>query len=143
MGRLITLTAGNDTFRQSDIGANSALVIRSLAGNDMIELNRTDDLGGNNRVQTGLGRDTVINHKEFGNLIALGAGNDTYIGLGFGSFGSDLADRPRREATVDRGSIRVALQPVVAALFVPRMGCPRRAGASGGHGVDRPAVLRP
>jgi Ca2+-binding RTX toxin-like protein len=93
MGNLTTLTTGDDTLMQSDISANSGLVIRSLAGNDIIVLDRTDDLGGGNDVDTASGKDTVINHKEFGNLITLGAGNDTYLGLGFGSFGTDPADR--------------------------------------------------
>lgn len=93
MGRTIFLTNGNDSFTQSLVPANFALVIRSLAGNDRIDLNRTDDLGGSNNVQTAGGNDIVINRKEFGNLIHLGDGNDTYFGLGFGSFSTDRPDQ--------------------------------------------------
>lgn len=93
MGRLINLTTGNDTFTQSSVGANAELVIRSFAGDDIIRLDRSDDLGGGNDVATGAGKDAVISSKEFGNFITLGAGNDTYVGLGFGSFGTDLIDQ--------------------------------------------------
>ena len=93
MGRQITLTAGNDSFTQSAVANNVALQIFGLAGNDTIILDRTDDFGGSNRVDAGAGDDGVVNHREFGNVIGLGDGNDTYVGLGFGSFSSDIADQ--------------------------------------------------
>lgn len=93
MGRQITLTAGNDSFTQSAVADNVALQIFGLAGDDVIILNRTDDLGGSNQVDAGIGNDGVINHKEAGNIIRLGDGNDTYVGLGFGSFSTDRADQ--------------------------------------------------
>ncbi len=92
MGRRITLTNGNDTFRQGEVANNAALILRSLAGNDSILLNRTDDLGGSNDVFTAAGNDVVVNDKEFGNAILLGDGNDVYVGRGFGSFSSDIRD---------------------------------------------------
>lgn len=93
MGRQINLTTSNDTFSQSGVANNVALQIFGLAGDDVIILNRTDDLGGNNRVDAGIGNDALVSHKEFGNIILLGDGNDTYVGLGFGSFSTDLADQ--------------------------------------------------
>lgn len=93
MGRQINLTTANDTFSQSGVANNVALQIFGLAGDDVIILDRTDDLGGNNRVDAGIGNDAVVSHKEFGNIILLGDGNDTYVGFGFGSFGTDLADQ--------------------------------------------------
>lgn len=93
MGRTITLTNASNSFRQSDVGNNAALTINALDGNDVIILNRSDDLGGSNRVFGGLGNDSVVNSCEFGNAIALGDGDDTYIGTGFGSFSTDLIDR--------------------------------------------------
>lgn len=93
MGRFITLSAGNDRFTQSAVTSNAALQINALAGDDTIILDRTDDLGGNNRVDAGAGNDGVVSHKEQGNIILLGDGNDTYVGLGFGSFSSDQADQ--------------------------------------------------
>ncbi|MGB8814379.1 MAG: calcium-binding protein [Paracoccaceae bacterium] len=93
MSRLLTLTVGNDTFTQGLGADNIAIQINALAGNDIINLNRSDDLGGDNVVDAGAGNDTVINHREFGNLTALGDGNDTYVGLGFDSFSSDPFDQ--------------------------------------------------
>ena len=92
MGRQINHTTANDTFSQSGVANNVALQIFGLAGDDVIILDRTDDLGGNNRVDAGIGNDAVVSHKELGNIILLGDGNDTYVGLGFGSF----QHRPRR-----------------------------------------------
>lgn len=102
MGRTITLTTGNDNFSQRAVAANSELVIRSLAGNDTIRLDRDDDLGGGNDVATAAGNDIVINSKEFGNFITLGLGADTYIGLGFGSFSTDPIDQVFGGAGNDR-----------------------------------------
>lgn len=93
MGRTITLTTGNDTFRQSAVASNTALTVLSLAGNDTIILDRDDDLGGSNFVKTDLGNDVIHNFKEFGNLINLGDGADTYIGRGFASFSSEPGDQ--------------------------------------------------
>ncbi|WP_054008648.1 hypothetical protein [Cypionkella psychrotolerans] len=93
MSRQINLTTANDTFSQSSVANNVALQIFGLAGDDVIILDRTDDLGGSNRVDTGIGNDAVVSHKEFDNIILLGDGNDTYVGLGFGSFSTDRADQ--------------------------------------------------
>lgn len=93
MGQIITLTAGNDRFDQSSIGANSSLTIKALAGNDTIVLDRDDDLGGSNLVYAGLGNDVIVNQKESDNVISMSAGDDTYVGLGFGSFSTDLIDQ--------------------------------------------------
>lgn len=93
MGRQITLTAGNDRLDQSAVANNVALQIFGLAGDDIIVLDRSDDLGGNNRVDAGAGNDAVVSHKEQGNVISLGDGNDTYVGMGFGSFSTDRADQ--------------------------------------------------
>lgn len=93
MGRQINLTAGNDSFTQTAVADNVALQIFGLAGNDIIILDRTDDLGGGNLVDAGTGTDGVVNHKEAGNVIILGEGNDTYVGLGFGSFSTDRGDQ--------------------------------------------------
>ena len=92
MGRTIYLTTANDTFRQSAVTNNVALTVVSGAGNDTIILDRDDDLGGSNVVRTGVGNDAVVNFKEFGNLISLGEGADTYVGRGFGSFSSEPGD---------------------------------------------------
>ena len=83
MGKAITGTNRNDTIIQSRVGNNSALQIKSLGGNDQIKLDRTDDLGGDNRVDSGAGNDVVFNLFEGGNVIKLGGGNDTYVGTGF------------------------------------------------------------
>lgn len=93
MGRTITLNDSANTFRQSEVGDNFELIIKAMGGNDVIVLNRTDDLGGGNRVSAGLGNDSVINSKEFGNIITLNDGDDTYVGTGFGSFSTDLIDQ--------------------------------------------------
>ncbi len=55
-------------------------------GNDTIRLLRADDLGGDNTVNAGAGNDKVLNRFEGGNVIKLGPGNDTYIGVGFTAF---------------------------------------------------------
>lgn len=93
MGRQITLTTGNDSFTQSAVANNVALQIFGLDGNDTIILDRSDDLGGSNRVEAGAGNDAVVSQKESGNIILLGDGNDTYVGLGFGSFSTDPIDQ--------------------------------------------------
>lgn len=93
MGRTLTLTAKADSFTQGLSSSNVAITLFTLGGNDQVSLNRSDDLGGDNRVNTGAGADTVVNFKEFGNIITLGTGNDTYVGRGFGSFGTDLIDQ--------------------------------------------------
>lgn len=93
MGRVINLTGGADAFVQGLAAENVEITLNSFGGDDTIQLNRSDDLGGGNVVNAGRGADAVINLKEFGNVIRLGAGNDTYLGRGFGSFGSDPGDQ--------------------------------------------------
>lgn len=88
-----TLTNKADSFTQGLAANNVAITLITLGGNDRVSLNRSDDLGGSNRVNTGTGNDTVISFKEFGNVIKLGTGNDTYIGRGFGNFSTDLIDQ--------------------------------------------------
>lgn len=92
MGRTVRLTPGNDSFTQGLSAANIGITVLGLAGNDRIILNRSDDSGGRNRVDAGLGRDVVISSKEDGNTILLGDGNDIYLGEGFGSFSNELQD---------------------------------------------------
>lgn len=93
MGRVIRLTSGADAFVQGLAAENIEITVNSFGGNDTIQLNRTDDLGGGNVVNAGAGADAVINLKEFGNVIRLGGGNDTYLGRGFSSFASDPGDQ--------------------------------------------------
>lgn len=95
MARTITGTNGADRIVQGGSINNVELTIRALGGNDTIILNRTDDFGGRNGVDAGAGNDAVVNMKEDGNVILLGAGNDTYVGTGFGSFSSERADLVR------------------------------------------------
>lgn len=84
MAQVIRGTNGNDRFVQ---GSLANLDISTLGGNDSINLNRSDDLGGDNRVDAGKGNDTVTNAFEGGNIILLGKGNDVYFGTGFSSLG--------------------------------------------------------
>lgn len=93
MGRTVRLTSGNDTFTQGLASANVEITLLTLGGDDTVSLNRVDNLGGGNRVETGAGNDAVVNFKEFGNIILLGSGNDTYVGRGFASFASDPFDQ--------------------------------------------------
>lgn len=92
MGRTIRLTSGNDTFRQGGAVENRQITLLALAGNDRILLDLNDDFGGGNLVVAGAGRDVVENRAENGSVIRLGAGNDAYLGTGFGSFATDRAD---------------------------------------------------
>jgi Ca2+-binding RTX toxin-like protein len=92
MGRTVTLTSRADEFIQGSAARNIEIRLFTLGGNDQVLLNRVDDLGGGNVVDTGSGRDIVENRKESGNVITLGTGNDTYIGRGFGSFATDPFD---------------------------------------------------
>ena len=89
MGRTIR---GNDKNNKIVQGNEPEVRIFGLGGNDKITLNRTDDLGGGNRVDAGDGNDQVANLKEGGNVIKLGKGNDVYAGSGFASFGSEQGD---------------------------------------------------
>ena len=91
----ITLTTDDDDFVQGSTPANVAITVLGLAGDDTILLDRSDDLGGRNRVDAGSGADRVSSAKEDGTPIDLGAGNDRYTGGGFGSFATDLADTVR------------------------------------------------
>lgn len=84
MAQVIRGTNGNDQFVQ---GRLTNLEIFTFGGNDTINLNRSDDLGGDNRVDAGRGNDTVTNAFEGGNIILLGKGNDVYFGTGFSSLG--------------------------------------------------------
>ncbi|UYO01487.1 MAG: M10 family metallopeptidase C-terminal domain-containing protein [Devosia sp.] len=59
-----------------------------FGGDDIIRLVTQGDLGGNNFVDAGSGKDGVVNMFEGGNEIFLGTGNDTYVGLGFGLGGT-------------------------------------------------------
>lgn len=92
MGRSLTFTNGNDSFRQGFSASNVEITLTMLDGNDSVLLDRDDDFGGGNVVIAGAGQDSVVNHAEAGNLIRLGDGNDSYVGLGFGSFATDRAD---------------------------------------------------
>ena len=93
MGRTLSLTNRADRFTQGLAANNIEIRLFTLGGNDVVNLNRVDDLGGGNRVETGAGKDTVVNLKEYGNIIVLGSGNDTYVGRGFGSFSTDPFDQ--------------------------------------------------
>lgn len=92
MGRTITFNNAANKFIQGGSNQNIGVTLFMKGGNDSVLLNRSDDFGGRNRVEAGAGNDVVRNLKEDGNLIKLGAGNDKYIGQGFGSFASDRAD---------------------------------------------------
>jgi Ca2+-binding RTX toxin-like protein len=84
MAQTIRGTNGNDQFVQ---GSLTNFNLSTLGGNDTINLDRSDDLGGDNRVDAGKGNDTVTNAFEGGNVILLGKGNDVYFGTGFSSLG--------------------------------------------------------
>jgi len=92
MARTVTLTNGDNTFVQGFGAANISVTVNALGGRDTIRLDRDDDQGGRNTVNAGDGDDAVVNLKEDGSLISLGLGNDTYVGLGFGSFSFELGD---------------------------------------------------
>ena len=93
MGRTLTMTESADRFIQGLAANNFEINLFTLGGNDRVDLNRSDDLGGGNTVDTGAGNDIVNNFKESGNVIRLGLGNDTYFGRGFGSFSSEISDQ--------------------------------------------------
>jgi serralysin len=92
IGRNLTLTNAADDFTQGLAANNVEITLNTLGGDDIVRLNRTDDLSSGNTVTTGLGADIVLNLKEFGNLTSLGGGNEVYIGRGFGSFASNPGD---------------------------------------------------
>ncbi|MBR0556784.1 calcium-binding protein [Ciceribacter sp. L1K23] len=92
MGQTFRGTSGADRFVQGNTSSTIEFRLFTLGGNDTIIINRSDDLGGGNFVDAGSGNDRVTNAKEAGNDIRLGSGNDTYVGTGFGSFGSDIGD---------------------------------------------------
>lgn len=102
MGRTIRFTAGADSFTQGFSAQNVALTLFMGAGKDTLRLDRDDDFGGGHRVDMGTGADEVVNRAEAGSVIRLGAGNDTYVGLGFGSFATDRADTVLGGAGDDR-----------------------------------------
>lgn len=113
MGRTLRLTNGADRFTQGLATQNIEINLLTLGGNDVVILNRVDGLGGGNRVNTGGGRDSVVNLLESGNVIFLGAGNDTYVGRGFGSFGSDLID----QVFAGTGNDRIAVETFQSRYF--------------------------
>lgn len=93
MGRTVSLNDRANKFTQGLAANNIEITLFTRGGNDTVNLNRVDDLGGGNTVDTGSGNDVVQNLKESGNVIRLGTGNDTYIGRGFGSFSTDPFDQ--------------------------------------------------
>lgn len=102
MGRTINGTNRADRFVQGSSFDNVEVTIFARGGNDTIILNRTDDFGGRNQVDAGAGNDSVVNMKEDGSFILLGAGNDTYVGTGFGSFANERADIVKAGAGNDK-----------------------------------------
>lgn len=84
MARTFRGTNGNDQFVQNNL---TNFNLKTFGGNDTINLNRSDDLGGDIRVEAGNGNDVVRSAFEGGNIILLGKGNDIYIGTGFSSLG--------------------------------------------------------
>lgn len=84
MARVFKGTNGNDQFVQNNL---TNFVVKTFGGNDTINLNRSDDLGGDIRVDAGNGNDRVSSAFEGGNIILLGKGNDVYFGTGFSSLG--------------------------------------------------------
>ncbi|WP_439616560.1 calcium-binding protein [Shinella sp.] len=102
MGRTINGTNRADRFIQGSSFNNVEVTIFARGGNDTIILNRTDDFGGRNQVDAGAGNDSVVNMKEDGSVILLGAGNDTYVGTGFGSFVNERADIVKAGAGNDK-----------------------------------------
>ena len=101
MARTIRFGAANDRFVQGSSFQNTELTLSMGRGDDQVFLNRSDDFGGRNTVFAGSGNDVVRSLKEDGSFIQLGAGNDTYIGEGFGSFATERADTVRGGAGND------------------------------------------
>jgi serralysin len=99
MGKTINGTNKADRIEQ---GADPAIRVFAKDGNDTIILNLSDDRGGGNFVDAGSGNDGVVNQKEEGNDIRLGAGADTYVGLGFASFATDAGDLVRAGGGADQ-----------------------------------------
>ncbi|WP_137155375.1 calcium-binding protein [Rhizobium sp. FKL33] len=92
MGKTINGTNKADRIEQ---GADIGIRVFAKGGNDTIILDLSDGRGGGNFVDAGAGNDGVVNHKEDGNDIRLGAGADTYVGLGFASLASEAGDLVR------------------------------------------------
>jgi serralysin len=113
MGRTLSMTNGADTFTQGNSAQNIEITLFTLGGKDSVNLNRDDDLGGGNTVDTGKGNDVVVNLKEFGNIIRLGDGNDTYIGRGFGSFATDPFD----QVFAGKGADQIAVETFQSRYF--------------------------
>lgn len=81
---------GTNSADRIDQGNRAFLDIFARDGNDVINLNRSDDLGGSNFVDAGKGDDGVSSLFEGGNDIRLGDGDDLYIGQGFAFSGSSF-----------------------------------------------------
>ena len=113
MGRTLSMTNGADTFTQGNSAQNIEITLFTLGGKDSVNLNRDDDLGGGNTVDTGKGNDVVVNLKESGNIIRLGDGNDTYIGRGFGSFATDPFD----QVFAGKGADQIAVETFQSRYF--------------------------
>jgi serralysin len=79
---------GTNGADRIDQGSRAFLDIFAKDGNDVINLNRSDDLGGFNFLDAGKGDDGVVNAFEGGNDIRLGDGDDIYVGQGFAFSGS-------------------------------------------------------
>lgn len=81
---------GTNGVDRIDQGSRAFLDIFAKDGNDVINLNRSDDLGGSNFVDAGAGDDGVVNAFEGDNDIRLGDGDDTYVGRGFAFSGGSF-----------------------------------------------------
>jgi serralysin len=81
MGRTIRFTNRADTFTQGYGENNIELTLFLLGGNDVVELDRSDELGGGNWVDMGAGNDHLTSRAERGNVFLLGDGNDNYWGI--------------------------------------------------------------
>ncbi len=91
---------GTNGADRIDQGNRAFLDIFAKDGNDVINLNRSDDLGGFNFVDAGKGDDGVSSLFEGGNDIRLGDGDDLYVGQGF-AFSGSAADILRAGAGND------------------------------------------
>src|SRR5690349_5319390 len=81
---------GTNGVDRIDQGSRAFLDIFAKDGNDVINLNRSDDLGGSNFVDAGAGDDVFFNTHKAAYDIRLGDGDDTYVGRGFAFSGSSF-----------------------------------------------------